>query len=47
MKGIIHKAIKWGLNKKKSVEEIQQYIYLKHKITVCTDAIKKRIKHYH
>ncbi len=47
MKGIIHKAIKWGLDRKKSVLEIQQYIYLKHKITVCRNAIKKRIKDNH
>jgi|TARA_B110000908_G_scaffold57336_1_gene69911 tartrate dehydratase beta subunit/fumarate hydratase class I family protein len=47
MKGIVHKAIKWGLDRKKSVEEIQQFIYLKHKITVCRDAIKKRIKYNH
>ena len=47
MKGIVHKAIRWGLDRKKSVEEIQQFIYLKHKITVCRDAIKKRIKYNH
>jgi hypothetical protein len=46
-KGIIYEAIKWCLKKSKSITDIQQYIYLKHKIIVGKNAILKRIKYNH
>tara|TARA_R110002012_G_scaffold4382_2_gene20156 strand:+ start:2492 stop:2644 length:153 start_codon:yes stop_codon:yes gene_type:complete len=44
VKGLIHKAISWGLKKGKSIESIQKYIFDKYNITIAKGAILKRIK---
>jgi hypothetical protein len=47
MKGLIYKAIKWGLEREYSIDAIQTYIFVKHKIVVGKNAILKRIKYNH
>jgi hypothetical protein len=47
MKGLVYKAIKWGLDKGKSVDAIQQYIFIKHKISIGKKAVLERIKYNH
>jgi hypothetical protein len=46
MTGLINKAIKWGINKGKSVNVIQRYLRIKHKIIVGKNALLKRINRY-
>ena len=46
MKGLIYKAIKWGLDKGKNATVIQRYLKMKHKIIINKDAMLKRVKHY-
>ena len=46
MKGVIYKAVKWGVSKGKKVNVIQRYLRIKHKINITKDAMLKRIKHY-
>ena len=46
-KGILYDAIKFCIKKGKSVPFTQQYIYVKHKISIGKKALLVRIKNNH
>ena len=46
MKGLIYKAIKWGIKKGSNPTVIQRYLKLKHRISVGKEVIIKRMKFY-
>ena len=46
MKGIIYKAIKWGVDKGKNATVIQRYLKIKHKIIITKDCLLRRVKRY-